>query len=63
MKQGIRAEKFILRHRWIFVILRNRSWNLSIKRTKAGSYSEVTIGKMIQDLTQYLLNKDHQHHK
>ena len=26
-------------------------------------YSEVTLWKMIQDHTQYLLNKDHQHHK
>ena len=43
MKQGIRAAKFILRHWWISVILRIRSWSLNIKGTKAGSYSKVTL--------------------
>ena len=62
-KQGIREEKFILRHWWIFVILRIRSWNRNFKNTKVESYSEVTLWMIIQDHTQYLLNKDHQHHK
>ena len=63
MKQGIEAEKFILRHCWISVISRIRSWSLNFKSTKAESYSEVTLWKMIKDHTQYLLNKDHQHHR
>ena len=33
------------------------------RNTKVESYSEVTLWKMIQDRTQYLLSKDHQHHK
>ena len=36
MKQRLWAEKFILRHWWICVISRIRSWKLSIKSTKAG---------------------------
>ena len=31
-KQGMNAENFILRHWWISVISRSRSWNLSIKK-------------------------------
>ena len=53
-KQGIRAEKFILRHWWIFVISRIRSQSLNIRNTKSESYSEVTLWKMIQDHTQYI---------
>ena len=34
MKQGTRAEKFILRHWWTFVTLRIWSWNLHIKKYK-----------------------------
>ena len=52
MKQGIRAKRRILRHWWI-----------SVRSEKAELYSEVTLWKMIQDHAQYLLNKDHQHHK
>ena len=62
-KQGIRTEKFISRHWWIFVISRIRSWNLGIKSTKAESYSEVTLWKVIHDRMQYLLSKNHQHHR
>ena len=62
-EQGIRAEKCTLRHWWISVILRIRSWNLSIKSTQAGSYSEVTLQKMTLVRMQYSLNKDHQHLK
>ena len=62
-KQGIRAEEFILRHWWIFVISRIRSWSQNIKSTKAESYSEVTLQKMILDLLQFSLNKDQQHHR
>ena len=61
-KQGISAEKFISCHWWISVISRIRSLRFNIKSTKAESCSEVTLWKMIQDHTQYLLNKDHQHH-
>ena len=45
MKQEIRADTFILRHWWICVISRIRSWNLSIKSTTAGSYS----GNVVKD--------------
>ena len=63
MKQGVREEKFILRHEWTFVILRIRSWNLNIKNTEEESCSEVTLWEMILVRMQYSLNKDHQHHK
>ena len=43
--------------------LKNRSWNLNIRNTKAGSYSEVTLYKMILVRMQCSLNKDHQHLK
>ena len=59
----MRAEKFILRHWSISVILRIRSWNLNIRNTKEGSYSEVTLWKMIPGLMQYSPSKDHQHLK
>ena len=62
-KQGTRAQKFILRHWWLSVILKKfgRSWNLSIRNTKAGLYSEVILWKMILVRMQCSLNKDHQH--
>ena len=44
-KQGIMAEKFILRHWLICVISRIRSWNLDIKNIKVESYFEVTLCK------------------
>ena len=51
MKQGMKGEKFILRHWWIYVILKNSELeSLNFKSIKAGSYSEVTLCKMIQDL-------------
>ena len=34
LKQGIKAEKFILRHWWTSVISRTRSWSHSFKNTK-----------------------------
>ena len=57
MKQGIKAEKFILPHWWTSVIWRKSNWRQSTKNTKAESYSEVMLWQMIQDHTQYLLNK------
>ena len=63
MKQGIRDQKFVSRHWWISVISRIRIWSLNIKSTKAELYSGVTLWKMMQDHTQYSLNKDHQHLK
>ena len=39
------------------------NWRQSTKNTKVESYSEVILWKTIQDLMQYSLNKDHQHHK
>ena len=56
-------KKNILRHWWISVILRIRSWNRNFRNTKVELHSEVTLWKMIQDRMQYLLNKDHQHHQ
>ena len=58
MKQGRRAEKFMLLHWWTSVNCRQ-----STENTKVELYSEVTWWKMILDLMQYLQNKDHQHHK
>ena len=43
--------------------LKNSELDPNFKNTKVRSYSEVTFGKMIQDYTQHLLNKDHQIHK
>ena len=63
MKQGRRAQKFILPHWWTSVIWRMQNWRQSTKNTKVELYSEVTLWKMIQGLVQYSLNKDHQHHK
>ena len=60
-KQGMRAKKYILRHWWISVISRIRSWSRSTKNTKVESYFEVTLWKMIPDHTQCSLNKDHRH--
>ena len=63
LKQGLRATQFTLRHQRISVILRIRSWSFNIKSTKAGSYSEVTLWKMILVRMQCSLSKDHQHLK
>ena len=38
--------------------LKNSELEPQFQSTKAESYSEVTLGKIIQDHTQYLLNKD-----
>ena len=54
MKQGRRAQKFILPHWWTSVI-----WRQSTKSTKVELYSEATLWKMILDLMQYPLNRDH----
>ena len=58
-----REKKFIVRHHWISVISRIRSWNLNFEKSKVESCSEVTLWRMVQDHTQHLLNKDHQHHR
>ena len=63
MKQGRRAEKFILPHWWTSVIWRMPNWRQSTKNTKVELYSEVILWKMILDLMQYLQNKDLQHLK
>ena len=63
MKQGRRAQKFILLHWWTSVIWRMPNWRQSTKNTKVELYSEETAWKMILDLMQYWQNQDHQHHK
>ena len=63
MKQGRRAQKFILHHWWTSVIWRMPNWKQSTKKTKADLFSEATLWKMILDLMQYSQSKDHQHHK
>ena len=63
MKQGRRAQKFILPHWWTYVIWRMPNWRQSTEKTKVESYSEPTLWKMILDLMQYSPNEDHQHHK
>ena len=42
LKQGMRAEKCILRHCWTSVISRTRSWSHNFRNTKVELYSEVT---------------------
>ena len=63
MKQGPRAQKFILHHWWTSVIWRMPNWRQSTKNIKVELYSEATLWKMILDLMQYLQNKDLQHLK
>ena len=62
MKQGRRAQKFILPHWWTSVIWRMPIWRRSTKSTKVELYSLAILSKMILDLMQYLRNKDLQHH-
>ena len=61
MKQGLRAQKFILLHWWTSVIWRLLNWRQPKKKVEL--YSEVILWKMILDLMQYSLNRVHQHHK
>ena len=63
MKQGRRAQKFILPHWWTYVIWRMPNWRQRTKNIKVELYSEATLWKMILDLMQYSQNNDHQHHK
>ena len=63
MKQGRKAQKFILPHWWTSVIWRMPNWRQSTKNTKVELYFEETSWKMILDLMQYSLNRDHQHLK
>ena len=55
--------KSTLLHWWTHVTQKMQCQNQKCKNTKAESYSEVTLWKMIQDRLRYLLSKDHQHHK
>ena len=63
MKQGRRAQKFILPHWWTSVIWRMPNWRQSTKNVKVELCSEAILWKMILDLMQYSLNRDHQHLK
>ena len=63
MKQGRRAQKFILPHWWTSVIWRMLNWRQGTKNTKVELYFEVILWKTIQVLMQHSLNKDHQHLK
>ena len=63
MKQGRRVQRFILPHWWTSVIWSMPSWRQSTKNTKVELYSEAILWKMIPDLMQYSLNRDHQHLK
>ena len=63
MKQGRRTQKFIWPHWWTFDIWRMPNWRQSTRNTKVELDSEVTLWKMILDLMQSSLNKDHQHHR
>ena len=56
-------KKFILPHWRTSVIWRMPNWRQSTKNTKVELYSDVTLWKMILDLTQYSLNKNLQHLK
>ena len=48
---------------WHICLLKNAELKANHQHIKFELYSEVTQWMMIQDHTQYLLNKDHQHHK
>ena len=63
MKQGRRAQKFILPHWWTSVIWGMPNYRQSTKNIKVELYSEAILLKMILDLVRYSLNKDHQHLK
>ena len=63
MKQGRRAQKFFLPYWWTSVIWKMPNWRQRTKITKVELCSEATLWKMILDLLQYSLNKDHQHHE
>ena len=63
MKQGRRAQKFILHHWWTYVIWKMLNWKQSTKKNKGRVVLRGEIVKMIQTLTQYSLKKDHQHLK
>ena len=63
MKQGRRANKFILPLWWTSVIWRMPNWRPSTIIRKLELYSEAILWNMILDLMQYSLNKDHQHLK
>ena len=63
IKHERRAQKFILPHWRTSVIWKMLNWRQSTKSTKVELYSAVILWKTIQNLTQYSLNKDHQHHK
>ena len=58
-----KVEKFTSLHWWTSVNWRMPNRRQSTKNTKVELFSEVTLWKMILDLMQYSLNKDHQHHK
>ena len=59
MKQGRRAQKFILHHWWTYVIWKMLNWRQSTKNSKGELYSEVVLWKTTQGLMQYSSNKDH----
>ena len=63
MKQEKKVEKYTSLHWWTSVIWRMPNWSHSTKNTKVELYSEAILWKMILDLMQYSLNKDHQHLK
>ena len=50
MKQGRRAQQFILPHWWTSIMWRMPNWRQSIKNTKVELNSEATLWKMILDL-------------
>ena len=62
MKRGIKAEKFILRHLWISVISRIRSWSLQFRNNNG---RVVLRGDIVKDDSgsNYLMNKDQLHHR
>ena len=63
MKQEKKVEKYTSHHWWTYVIWKMPNWTQSTKNTKVELVSEETSWKMILDLVQYSLNKEHQHHR
>ena len=57
------VNQIMLPHWWTLVIWTVPNWRQSTKNTMVELYFEETLWKMILDLMQYSLNKDHQHLK
>ena len=63
MKQEKKEQEYTSLHWWTSVIWRMPNWRQSTKNTMVELYCEETSWKIILDLMQYLLSRDHQRHR